>query len=115
MRLFNITCDAHDPVALAGFWSAVLQRPVVDWANENIAVIERADGEPNWLFLRVPEGKTAKNRMHVDFDVDDLDATRTELESLGAAFVHERNEYGLRWYTFQDPEGNEFCVAHHAE
>ena len=61
----------------------------------------------------MPEGKTAKNRMHVDLDAGDLDEARRRLESLGATFVHEQNEYGVHWYTFQDPEGNEFCVAHH--
>jgi predicted enzyme related to lactoylglutathione lyase len=111
VRLFNVTFDARDPGALATFWSAVLERPVADGANEFFAVIE---GPPNWLFIAVPEGKTAKNRMHVDLDVDDLATARVQLEELGATFVHERNEYGLTWMTFQDPEGNEFCVASHA-
>ena len=111
MRLHNVTFDAADPRALATFWSAVLERPVEDGANEFFAVI---GGTPNWLFLAVPEGKTAKNRMHVDLDADDLGAARGRLEELGATFVHERDEYGVRWMTFQDPEGNEFCVASHA-
>jgi predicted enzyme related to lactoylglutathione lyase len=115
MRLYNITFDAHDPSALATFWSAVLERPVLGWANENFAAIDRTESEPSWLFIRVPEGKTAKNRMHVDLDVDDLEGARRQLESLGGSFVHERNEYGVHWYTFQDPEGNEFCVAQHGE
>jgi predicted enzyme related to lactoylglutathione lyase len=115
MRLYNITFDAHDPVALATFWSAVLERPMLEWSNENFASIDRTESAPAWLFIRVPEGKTAKNRMHVDLDVDDLDGARRQLESLGASFVHERNEYGVHWYTFQDPEGNEFCVARHSE
>jgi predicted enzyme related to lactoylglutathione lyase len=113
MRLHNITFDAHDPVALATFWSTVLERPVVDWANEFFAAIDRTESAPAWLFIRVPEGKTAKNRMHVDLDVDDLDEARRQLESIGATFVHERDEHGVHWYTFQDIEGNEFCVAQH--
>jgi predicted enzyme related to lactoylglutathione lyase len=115
MRLYNITFDAHDPVALATFWSTLLDRPVLEWANENLAAIDRTESAPAWLFIRVPEDKTAKNRMHVDLDVDDLEDARRQLESLGASFVHERNEYGVHWYTFRDPEGNEFCVAHHDE
>lgn len=111
MRLHNVTFDARDPRALASFWSAVLERPVEDGANEFFAVI---GGAPNWLFLAVPENKTAKNRMHVDLDADDLAAARARLEGLGATFVHERDEYGVHWMTFQDPEGNEFCVASHA-
>ena len=115
MRLYNITFDAHDPVALATFWAAVLERPVVEWANESFSALDRTGSAPAWLFIRVPEGKTAKNRMHVDLDVDDLDEARRQLESLGASFVHERDEHGVHWHTFQDPEGNEFCVAQHSD
>lgn len=115
MRLHNVTFDAHDPVALATFWSAVLERPVVDWANENFAALSKAETGPGFLFIRVPEGKTAKNRMHIDLDADDLAEARARLEALGAAFLHEKHEFGVHWNTFQDPEGNEFCVAAHAE
>jgi predicted enzyme related to lactoylglutathione lyase len=110
MKIFNVTFDAADPVALAAFWSAVVERPVTDGASEHFAMID-GDGAPNLLFLRVPEGKTAKNRVHLDLECDDLAAARTQLESLGATFVHEKHEYDIHWYTFQDPEGNELCVA----
>ena len=68
-------------------------------------------GVPNVLFLEVPEPKTAKNRCHLDLGCDDLDAERTRLEGLGATFVHEKDEFDIRWMTFRDPEGNELCVA----
>jgi predicted enzyme related to lactoylglutathione lyase len=106
----NITFDAADPVAQARFWAGVLGREVADGSGEYIAVLR---GEPTLLFLQVPESKAAKNRMHVDLDCDDLDAERARLEGLGATFVHEKHEFGLRWMTFRDPEGNEFCAAHH--
>ena len=61
----------------------------------------------------MPEARSAKNRVHVDLDARDLDEARERLEGLGATFVHEKDEYGLRWFTFQDPEGNEFCVGSH--
>ena len=115
MRLHNVTFDAHDPVALAAFWSAVIERPVSDGANEFFAGIDRTGTDPAWLFIRVPEGKTAKNRLHVDLDCDDLAAARAQVEGLGASFVHEKDEYGVRWMTFRDPEGNEFCVASHQD
>jgi Glyoxalase-like domain len=59
------------------------------------------------------EGKTAKNRFHLDLDTETLDGLRPRLEGLGATFVHEKDEYGIHWLTFQDPEGNEFCVGAH--
>ena len=113
VRLHNLTFDAGDPVALAAFWAAVLGRPVSEGANEFFATIERTATEPALLFIRVPEAKTAKNRMHVDLDCDDLASARQRLEALGAQFVHEKDEFGVQWLTFRDPEGNEFCVASH--
>lgn len=113
MQIYNLTFDAHDPVELARFWSAVLERPVADGANEFFATIDRSPTSPALLFLRVPEAKTAKNRLHLDLDCDDLSVARARLEGLGASFVHEKDEFGVHWMTFDDPEGNELCVAAH--
>jgi hypothetical protein len=110
VKLFNVTFDCSDAAALAGFWSQVLDTPVDEGANELFAVIS---GEPNLLFLQVPEARSTKNRVHVDLDAPSLAEARTRLEGLGATFVHEKDEYGLHWLTFQDPEGNEFCVGSH--
>jgi len=49
--------------------------------------------------------------MHLDLLCDDLLAARQQIEGLGGAFVHEKDEFGVHWMTFRDPEGNEFCVA----
>ena len=107
----GITFDCADPVALSRFWAAVLERPEAVDADEWVA---KLPGEPSLLFCQVPEGKTAKNRVHIDLDVTDLDAERARLETLGATFVEEHDEYdGVRWATFRDPEGNEFCAAVH--
>ncbi|MEJ7584969.1 MAG: VOC family protein [Acidimicrobiales bacterium] len=113
MEIHNLTFDAHDPVALATFWSAVLDRDVSDDANEFLATIARTPSSPALLFIRVSEGKAAKNRFHIDLDCDDLNAARARLEGLGASFVHEKEEFDLHWMTFHDPEGNEFCAAAH--
>jgi catechol 2,3-dioxygenase-like lactoylglutathione lyase family enzyme len=110
VKLFNVTIDCRDAATLAGFWSAVLQTPVDEGANEFFAVIS---GEPNLLFLQVPEARSTKNRVHLDLDAPSLAEARERLEGLGATFVHEKDEHGLRWFTFQDPEGNEFCVGSH--
>jgi catechol 2,3-dioxygenase-like lactoylglutathione lyase family enzyme len=111
MRIGNVTFDCVDAVALAGFWSKVVERPVAAGATEDLAVI---GGAPNLLFVRVPEAKAAKNRCHVDLDADaPLDEVRTRLEGIGATFVHRQEEFGISWLTFQDPEGNEFCVGEH--
>ncbi len=113
MRVFNVTFDVHDAAALAAFWSAVVERPVDEGAAVGFARIDGGGQGPNLLFIQVPEDRAAKNRVHVDLDAPDVDAARERLEGLGARFVHERDEYGIRWFTFQDPEGNEFCVGSH--
>ena len=71
----------------------------------------RLGGEPTWLFNKVPEPKTAKNRMHVDLAAADREAEVARLVELGAKRVTDMDEWGYQWTVMQDPEGNEFCVA----
>jgi hypothetical protein len=74
-----------------------------------------AAGCRRMLFQQVPEGKTVKNRVHLDLRFDaaggDLDATRDALLARGAGFLHEASQGPHHWYTMTDPEGNEFCVS----
>ena len=63
------------------------------------------------MFAKVPEGKAAKNRMHVDMAAADQEAEVARLVELGATRVADMNEWGYEWTVMQDPEGNEFCVA----
>lgn len=65
------------------------------------------------LFQRVPEAKTAKNRLHIDVHAGparDRAAEVARLESLGASVLRDVDEPGGRWTVMADPEGNEFCV-----
>jgi predicted enzyme related to lactoylglutathione lyase len=111
--LCNITIDCADPPAVAGFWSAVLDRPVDPGGSQWMCSIGLKDPDaiPSWLFLKVPEPKTAKNRMHVDLVTDDREKEVERLVDLGARRVGDKDEYGLVWTILTDPEGNEFCVA----
>jgi hypothetical protein len=118
--------DATDPHRLAAFWAAALGyvlEPGYD--DPHGASIVDPDGRgPAIGFLRVPEAKTAKNRLHLDLlpagpppweDGERERAIRakvTELVALGASLVREE-PYGdrLGHVVLLDPEGNEFCVA----
>lgn len=66
------------------------------------------------LFQEVPEGKSGKNRLHLDIHSEPggLETLVTRLEALGATRVREvdRGPAG-HWWTMRDPEGNEFCAA----
>jgi predicted enzyme related to lactoylglutathione lyase len=110
--LRNITVDCADVERVARFWAAVLDRKPGDQSSEHFASLPAVQpGEPTWLFLHVPEPKTAKNRFHVDLTTPDRDAEVARLVELGATRIAEMNEYGLSWVVLNDPEGNEFCVA----
>jgi hypothetical protein len=111
LNLAHITFDCADAAALAGFWSQILQRPVDDGANEHFATIGAAADGPTYMFLKVGELKTAKNRCHLDLTADDRTAQVQRALELGATFLAERNEYGHHWAVLQDPSGNEFCIA----
>jgi hypothetical protein len=65
---------------------------------------------PDLLFLRVPEGKTTKNRLHLDLRPDDQAAEVARLEKLGAQRVWVGQTEKATWIVLADPDGNEFCV-----
>jgi predicted enzyme related to lactoylglutathione lyase len=112
VTLANITVDCDDVERVARFWAAALDRKTGDQTSPYFASLPASrPGEPTWLFLKVPEAKTAKNRMHVDFTAPDRDAEVARLVELGATRIAEHAEYGLSWVVLNDPEGNEFCVA----
>ena len=109
ITLSYVTFDCADAAAVATFWSAVLDRPVADGASPEFATL--VGGTPVWMFIQVPEPKSAKNRMHPDLTTDDLDGELARLKDLGATHLADHDEDGTRWATLADPEGNEFDVA----
>ena len=110
----NITFDCADPRALARFWGQVTGWPVSEEPQpgyEECAVGMPDEGRPRLYFVKVPERKTTKNRLHLD--VIPADRTQDEeiarLIRLGARIVRDRRPE-LGWVILADPEGNEFCV-----
>ena len=74
--------------------------------------IRELGGAARLLLQQVPEGKTVKNRMHLDVNVgkEHIDAKVAELTALGATEPYKIDEPGAFHTTMADPEGNEFCV-----
>ena len=103
-----VTWDAVDALALARFWAAVFGTDVEEESTSDKAFVEAAGwGGPNMWFNRVPEPKTAKNRLHFDLRAPDgIDREVTRLTALGATVQHKYDELTV----MTDPEGNEFCV-----
>jgi len=106
-------------------WEAFLRAqgvPEERW-NEASAIVDPDGAGPRIFFQKVPEGKTAKNRLHMDINasagrsapLDDrkrqVDAAVVRLKALGATdergAIEKDGEY---WVRMNDPEGNEFCV-----
>ncbi|OXM54922.1 VOC family protein [Amycolatopsis alba] len=117
--IHSITFDtAGDPYELAQFWSMAVGRPMSvedEPGDPEVSLI--AEGQPTMLFIRVPEDKVVKNRVHLD--LQPRDRTRDEevdlLIGAGAKlFEDHRRPDGTGWVTLTDPEGNEFCVERSA-
>ena len=116
----SITVDCADPYRQALFWSEV-----TGWREDPSDPNHPEDPEGrivspqgfSLLFIPVPEGKTVKNRMHLDLIplARGRDEEVTRLLTLGASLVGDHREPdGTGWVTLADPEGNEFCVERSA-
>jgi catechol 2,3-dioxygenase-like lactoylglutathione lyase family enzyme len=119
MRLRHVSVDCADPYELASFWSRVTGWPLSDEDNpgDPEALVMSPSPVPGLLFIRVPEAKTVKNRLH--FDWMPTERTREEeverLQGMGArVYEDHRTDDGLGWVTMLDPEDNEFCVERSA-
>lgn len=106
-----LTFDCVDPGKLADFWSAVLGYELRERDEDSALIAAAEGGEWPMLFFIVPEGKTVKNRQHLDLTPPESMAAEVErLKELGATvhrFVEEDDSF---WTVMLDPEGNEFCV-----
>jgi predicted enzyme related to lactoylglutathione lyase len=116
-----LAIDCDDAPALAKFWAAALDYRVLDDDDpEEVLVIPRSGAGTRLIFLKVPEGKAVKNRLHLDLRPDDRDAEVERLIGLGAKKV-DIGQGDVTWVVLADPEGNEFCIlreldeAEHAE
>jgi Glyoxalase-like domain len=134
----QVTVDCADPHAQARWWANLLGYEVQDGHDFVTALLEEgtigpddvvevdgrrafADGAaafdpagtgPRLYFQLVPEGKVAKNRVHLDVAVNPaaLDDEVERVVALGATFVESRRQGDHRWAVMRDPEGNEFCL-----
>jgi predicted enzyme related to lactoylglutathione lyase len=110
-HVFGLSFDAADAATLANFWASALGREVAAGADKEYAAVV-VDAEttsvPRLVFHQVPEGKSVKNRLHLDLIASDWEAEIARLTSLGATRIGEVEQNGARWVTLADPEGNEF-------
>jgi hypothetical protein len=131
VKIACVVFDCLDALVVGRFWSAAIGRPLDPEASSEFASIgfygrrDRAgwgpverDADPTWLFARVPESKTVKNRLHLDVIAADPEVEIARLVEIGATRVADgatrvadRDEYGYTWTLMADPEGNEFDLG----
>ncbi|MCX4631169.1 VOC family protein [Streptomyces sp. NBC_01443] len=116
----HITFDSLEPYKTAEFWSAVTGFPIHpdDVEGDDEILLDPAQpGVPGLLFIRVPDAKSVKNRVHLDIQppTGTRDETVERLIGLGAKLVDDRRrEDGSGWAVLTDPEGNELCIERSA-
>lgn len=105
-----LAVDCADPPALAAWWGRLLGGSVeVDADGDATLHTLHTPGGLAIDFVRVPESKTVKNRLHLDLRSDDLAAATGQALALGATRADDVYA-GDRWQVLRDPEGNEFCL-----
>ncbi|MDQ0824041.1 putative enzyme related to lactoylglutathione lyase [Arthrobacter sp. B2I5] len=115
LRIQALAIDSTDPRVPAAFWEEALGWRRTHEEDDEI-VLEPPAGSPedgvlpDLLFLKVPERKELKNRLHLDLRPEDQDAEVARLEELGARQISVGQGAAATWVVMADPDGNEFCV-----
>ncbi|WP_026425496.1 VOC family protein [Actinokineospora inagensis] len=110
----GITVDCANPHTLADFWTKALGYEIAHDYGTFVFIGPADKSSDNTVYLgfqQVPEERVGKNRLHIDFRVDDRAAESARLVELGATVVGEHAVPTLSWTVLRDPEGNEFCVG----
>ncbi|HET6860552.1 MAG TPA: VOC family protein [Streptomyces sp.] len=109
-RVDEVVFDCAEPAALVRFWAHLLGGDPVD-RSADWSYID-PPGFTRIAFQRVPEGKAAKNRLHLDLEAGDIDAASAEAVRRGATLSGSvvTDENGS-FQVLLDPEGNEFCFV----
>jgi len=105
----EVVVDCQDFSVLGHWWADALGWDIIDESDDGIELRDPHGSGPTLYFGNVPESKTVKNRLHLDFVPDDQDAEVARLIAMGA----RRADIGqgeTPWVVLADPEGNEFCV-----
>ena len=108
LRCSAIVIDCDDSQRVARFWSQALNLPLKG-PEDGEWWLEPGGDQPDFLFQKVPEAKSMKNRVHLDLRPDDQYVEVERLIGLGARRI-DIGQKDVSWVVLADPEGNEFCV-----
>ncbi|WP_062436595.1 VOC family protein [Herbidospora daliensis] len=107
-----VVVDCVDPRAMAGFWDEAIDWTLHEVTDDHARLRSAKGGGPYLEFVRTPDVKTVKNRVHLDlrpYPGDEQAAEAARIRALGAVDINI-GQVNVPWTVFADPEGNEFCV-----
>ncbi|XRQ03530.1 VOC family protein [Actinomadura welshii] len=111
-KVGNIVFDCADLDAMAAFWGGLLGMRTTAVSEDWLDLEPIGGNGPRLSFQRVPEGKTKKNRIHLDLDVPDIRDAGTRAAGLGATPAADpMGDPAAPFQVWRDPEGNEFCFC----
>jgi len=112
VSLHHIVIDAHDLSAQARFWAQVLNWKILSEREREVVIGADETASVGICFMPVADGKTVKNRLHLDLTPgpDGRDAEVERILALGARRVDIGQSGTESWTVLADPEGNEFCI-----
>jgi hypothetical protein len=125
LRWYATVVDCHDIAAQGRWWAEAIGWKVAYEDDDEVDLVPGHVTEellastpwdrvgPGLVFVPVPEGKTVKNRLHIDLAPhtdDDRNAEIERLLAMGATRGDVGQSPDVTWDVFLDPEGNEFCV-----
>ena len=125
LRWYSTVVDCLDVSAQANWWATALGWKKAYEADDEVVLVPQPatlellqslpweQVPPGLVFVPVPEGKSGKNRLHLDLaphTSNDRDAEIARLIAAGATPVNIGQEDSATWLVLADPEGNEFCV-----
>lgn len=127
LHWYSVVVDAHDIATLGRWWAETLDFVTVYASDDEVVIVPRwvdaqarVEDDADWrrqpqgiVFVPVPEGKSVKNRLHIDLAPhlsQDREAEIAALIARGATRVDVGQSAEVSWTVLADPEGNEFCV-----
>jgi len=117
VSLLSVVVDCHDPRQLASFWATALSRRLSERNTDEFQVSDPSGVSTSLYFMKVPEPKVTKNRLHIDLSTaGPVEAEVERLIAAGAHLIDVRRDPDTldnpdSWTVMADPEGNEFCVT----
>ncbi|KQO64832.1 VOC family protein [Curtobacterium sp. Leaf261] len=124
LRWYTIVVDCQDVAAQARWWAETLDWRIVYEADDEVVIVPQhaldasrniplQEQGPGMVFVPVPEGRSVKNRLHIDLAPEPHDDRAVQVQGLldrGARLADVGQRSDATWVVLQDPEGNEFCV-----